>query len=191
MSGNTSALRLARASSLLLAACLPFGPAAAQWAGDAPRAVIVVDMDRALRESAASSALRERESVERRALRARLDALQAALEAEEAELVTLRDTLDKAAFEARVKDFDQRVRVARRTAQEDAAALQARFAAAEARLRDVIAPLLDALREQSGASVALDRRTVLSARAELDATDALIARLNAAQPGADGILASQ
>lgn len=187
MCGSFSASRPARASSLLCAALLAAAPAQAQWAGE-PMSVIVVDLDRALRDSAAAAALRELELTERRALRARLDALQAALEAEEAELVRLRDELDKAAFDARVQDFDQRVRTARRSAQEEAAALQARFAEAEAALRAAVPPIIETLRRDRTAALVLDRRYVLALRPDMDATDALIRSLNEAMPGIDAVV---
>ncbi len=190
MSGSTSASRPARASSLLLAALLALAaaPAAAQWAGSPAQGVIVVDLDRALRESAAAAALREIELQERRALRARLDALQASLEAEEAELVRLREELDRPVFDERVQRFDQRVREARRSSQEEAAALQARFAEAEASLRAAIPPIVEALRRENGAAMVIDRRLVLALRADMDATDALIERLNTALPGPASII---
>lgn len=184
---RSSASRPARASSLLLAALLAAAPAHAQWAGETS-GVIVVDLDRALRDSAAAAALRELELAERRALRARLDDLQASLEAEEAELVRLRDELDKQAFDARVKDFDQRVRTARRSAQEEAAALQARFAEAEAALRAAVPPIVEALRRERTAALVVDRRLVLALRPDMDATEALIQRLNAALPGVDAVI---
>lgn len=192
MSARSSASRPARASSALAAALLAAGlvasPAAAQWAGAPGASVIVVDIDRALRDSAAAAALRETELQERRNLRARLDALQASLEAEEAELVRLRDELEKPAFDERVQRFDQRVREARRSAQEDAAALQARFAEAEASLRAAIPPIVEALRREHGAALVVDRRLVLALSPDMDATDALIKRLNAAVPGVAAIV---
>jgi len=144
--------------------------------------VLVVDLDRALRESAAAVAQREREAAERRALREKLDGMKRALEEEEAEMVVLRDTLPREAFDKRVEDFDQRVRTARRVAQEEAAALQARIAAAQTALRAAAQPLMEALMRERGAVLVIDRNTALAVAPAFDATDALIARLDAARP---------
>lgn len=191
MTPSSSGSRPARASRLALAAlaalvalALGAGAGFAQQAGAriAPTPVLVVDLDRALRDSAAAVAQRAREAVERRALREKLDGMKRALEDEEAEMVVLRDTLPKAEFDKRVTDFDQRVRTARRVAQEDAAALQARIAAAQTALRQAAQPLMEALMRERGAVLVIDRNTALAVAPEFDATDALIARLDAAQP---------
>lgn len=192
MNPNSSGSRPARASRLgaraALVACLLASGAYAQSeheAGAASAPVIVVDLERALRDSRAASALREEEVRARRALRAKLDAIQAALEAEEAEMVILRETLAKEAFDDRVRSFDQRVRAARRGAQEEAAALQARFATAQSALQAATVPLIEALMHERGAVLVIDRRTALGVAPGLDATDALIARLDARdQPSA-------
>lgn len=181
MRARLSGLRLARASSLGLAMALAMlGGAGAQDAAS----VLVVDLERALRDSAAASALRAMEVGERRALRDKLDAMKSALEDEEARMVVLRDTLPKEEFDVLVRDFDQRVRTARRVAQQDAAALQARFATAQATLERAARPLIEALMREHGAVLVIDRKTALAVAPDFDATDALIARLDAAQPSA-------
>lgn len=184
MRARYSALRLARASSLALVMAL-----AAQTVAVAQAAtpVLVVDLERALRDSAAASSLRAMEVAERRTLREKLDGMKTALEDEEAKMVVLRDTLPKEEFDVLVKDFDQRVRTARRVAQQDAAALQARFATAQASLEQAARPLIEALMREHGAVLVIDRRTALAVAPDFDATDALIARLNAAQPAAEAL----
>ena len=176
-------MRAALVALGLVASGLIAGAAPAQPA-QAPTAtpVLVVDLDRVLRDSAPAVEQRALEVAERRALREKLDGMKRALEQEEAELVVLRDTLPKAAFDKRVTDFDQRVRAARRTAQEDAAALQARIAAAQAALQQAAQPLMEAMMRERGAVLVIDRKTALAVAPAFDATDALIARLDAMQP---------
>ena len=144
--------------------------------------IVVVDMERVMREAAAAAALREIEGERRRALRAELDALQRSLEAEEAELTELRETTPRAEFDRRVRAFDQRVREARRRAQEAAEALQSRFAEASEALRAAADPLLDAVMAERGAVLAIEREQALRVGPGVDVTDALIARLDAAAP---------
>jgi len=176
-------MRAALVALGLVASGLIAGAAPAQPA-QAPTAtpVLVVDLDRVLRDSAPAVEQRALEVAERRALREKLDGMKRALEQEEAELVVLRDTLPKAAFDKRVTDFDQRVRAARRTAQEDAAALQARIAAAQAALQQAAQPLMEAMMRERGAVLVIDHKTALAVAPAFDATDALIARLDAMQP---------
>jgi len=184
MNRKASASRRARASrlaalALVLAAVLT-SPGSAE--GPAADGVIVIDMARVMREAKAAQALRTIEIDERRALRERLDALKRDLEAEEAAMVELRKTLPKEDFDARVRDFDQRVRAARRGAQEASAALQARFTEALRALEAAAGPVIAAVMADRGAAVALDRRSVLRVAGRIEATDDVIARLDAAQP---------
>jgi Skp family chaperone for outer membrane proteins len=161
--------------ALLAAALAAAAPAAAQ-------SILVIDIDRVMREAAAARALRVLETRERRALRDRLDALQRELAEEEAELTELRDAPDRVEFDRRVRAFDQKVRAARSTAQESAVALERRFDAAREALRAEIDPLIDGLIAERGALVAFDADAVLRAADAVDATEALIARLDAIAP---------
>jgi Skp family chaperone for outer membrane proteins len=172
--------------ALLVAALLAAGVAAAQPAG-----VLVVDVDAALRDSVAAIDLREAELRERRALQDRFDAEKVRLEAREAELVELRARTEKAEFDRMVADFDAEVRRIRRAAQEDAAALQARFAAAQRALHDAARPIAEALMRERGAVVMLDRKAAVAFDPALDATAALRARLDAVAPDAARLLPVQ
>lgn len=144
--------------------------------------VLVVDIDRAMREAKAAEALRALEVDERRALRARLDALQADLEADEAALSEAKPTLEREEFERRVQAFDTRVRAVRRAAQTAADTLQERFRAAAEALRTEIEPLLDAIMAERGAAVVFDRGSALRVAPGLDVTGEVLARLDAARP---------
>lgn len=183
--------RVAAAAALALAATAagaqPFSAAPPAAVAQA-HAILVVDLDRAVRESVAAAQLREMEIRERRALQERFDALKAAFEAEEAELVQLKETLDRAVFDERVVSFDSRVRQTRRETQEEAAALQARFANAQRDLYERTQPLVRTLMAERGAAVALDRKAVLAFATGQDVTDALIEQLNAVLPSADPLL---
>jgi Skp family chaperone for outer membrane proteins len=150
---------------------------------------VVVDLERALGESAAARTLAEIEASERQALRARLDALREELEARESELVELREAAERGeltqqAFDDRVRAFDRRVRGERAAAQEAAAALQERFRAARAAMRGELEPALSQIMRQRGAELALDARQVVAASPGRDVTDALIAALDARLPPA-------
>lgn len=165
-----------------LALTLVSGAPITARAQGASQPVVVVDVAQVLRESAAAQALRELEFAERRALRSALDAVKESLELEEAELAELKGELPADQFEIRVRAFDDRVRQARRAAQEQAESLRGRYQAAGEALRSAVDPLLSALMSEIGATVAIGRGAALMAAPDADVTDALIARLNIAQP---------
>lgn len=181
-----SALPWARASSLALALALVGAGATAtraQGSVERPAAgVVVVDMQAVLRDAAAAEALRAIETEERVALRARLDSLTEAFRQEEEAIAEARDTMDTEAFDVRVRDFDQRVRAARQEAQESSVAFQNRFAEAFGALEKEAAPVIARLMRERGATVALDRRTVLVTDDGADVTVEVIRRLDATLP---------
>ncbi len=164
----------------LAAACL-FALACAAGAQEAPP-ILIVDRERVLRDSVPARTLAESEREARIALGEELEALRRALETEEAEIAALRDEGDKAAFEARVRAFDIRVREARRDSQAKGEALQARFIGARRDLAASLEPVLQSVLKDTGATLILDARTVLAARQGADVTDEVIRRFDAAPP---------
>ncbi len=167
--------RLLRAA--LLAVVLPTAaglPAAAQ---ERP-SILIVDRERALRDSAPAARLAEATRQERLTLRAELDALRDALEAEEAEIAAMRDVASKEAFDARVRAFDQRVREARRDSAAKGEALENRLAAARRDLAAQLGPVLEALLAEHDALLIIDAGAALAARAGADVTDEAIRRFN-------------
>lgn len=146
-------------------------------------AILIVDRERALAESAAAINLAAEEREARAALRSELDKLRADLEKEEAEIASLREIATKEVFEARVKAFDIRVRDARRTSQEKGEALQARFVAARRELAANLEPVLREMLEKTGAFLVVDARTVLAARNGADVTEEVIRMFDARTAG--------
>jgi Skp family chaperone for outer membrane proteins len=171
-----------------MAAFSAAGPAPAQYAAP-PAPILVVDLDRALRDSAAGEAMRQSELRERDALQARFDATREALEAEETEMARIRASTPAVEFERRVVAFDRRVRAARREAQEAGAALQARYAAAQRALLEGAQPLLQQLMQERSAVIVLDKAQVLMSLDALNVTELLTQRLDAAHPDATALLA--
>jgi outer membrane protein len=150
--------------------------------GAAAQSIVVLDMDRVLREAAVSQALRSLQERDRRALRAQLDALQRDLEAREEELSALRDALPRAEFDRLVRAFDNRVRDARRSSQAASESLQSRYAEAGRALRASVGPVLDDVMARRGAQLALDRAAALRSAPALDVTDEVIALLDERRP---------
>ncbi|MDT8344202.1 MAG: OmpH family outer membrane protein [Thermohalobaculum sp.] len=109
------------------------------------------------------------------ALQREIDAVKAALTAEEEELTRLRATLPRDAFDARVAAFDQRVREERRMAQSRAAALQRAYRDARRQLVDALGGVLEELRLELGALAILDAEGVLAVDPSIDVTARAIA----------------
>lgn len=150
-------------------------PAAAPAEGPEATPVLVISQDRVLREAEAPAALAEREKQETLTLQAEIEAERAALQAEEAELAGLRGTLPDDEFEARANDFDERMRAARRSAQERITGLQARFRIGRERIIRYLPSILAEVAQARGAQLVIDTSSVLIASPAIDVTDEVIA----------------
>ncbi|MFV0475933.1 MAG: OmpH family outer membrane protein [Pikeienuella sp.] len=170
---------LARSRVLGPIAALALALAAIPAAAQGTVAVLIVDRERALSESAPAAGLGAQERAARVALKAELDELRASLEAEEGEIAAMREIAPKEVFEARVRAFDARVREARRESQEKGEALQARFVAARRQLVEALEPVLRELLAETGAVMIVDARSVLAAQPGADMTEEVIRRFNA------------
>lgn len=144
--------------------------------------IVVVSRERILREAVAARRLHDAEAELTERLQAEIDETKAGLAAEEEELARLRGELPEAEFEARISNFDQRLRLARRGAQERAAVLQKGFQDARAAIVAALPPLLERLRVEAGAAVVLSADQVLAMEPAIDLTDRAIALFDAEGP---------
>ena len=147
-----------------------------------PEAVVVVSRERILREAAAANRLRVAEEEMTARLQGQIDATKVQFAEEEEELARLRAELSGPEFEARVADFDQRVRQARRVAQERAAILQKGFQDARAAIVAALPALMERLRVEAGARLVVNADQVLAADPAVDLTDRAIALFDADGP---------
>lgn len=144
--------------------------------------IIILSRERLLREATMSRQLAEAEEAQTDQLQHQIDTTKEALAEEEEELARLRGRLPEAEFEARVADFDQRVRQARRVAQERAAILQSEFQEARASILSYLPELIERLRDETGASLVLDAEQVLARDDAIDVTDRAIALFDSEGP---------
>lgn len=154
------------------------------WAAPVPAqtanpGILLVDRERVLRDSDPAQILQQQERAARVQRRNELDQLRAELETEEAAIAAIRDSGDNDAFEARVRLFDQRVRAARQDSQKAWEALELRFRNARQNIAVALEPVFQEIMAERGASLIVDARTVLAARAGADITDEVIRRFNA------------
>jgi len=144
--------------------------------------VLVIDMQRVQRDSAAAESIRGQSA----ALRAKLEEAVAArareISDEEAELATLRERITPEEFAERVDGFKKKVFANREFAQRETGKLQTALADASNRLRNQIAPILAKIMRERKAQVMLDSNQVVLSIGGLDITDEVIERLNIAVP---------
>lgn len=145
-------------------------------------AVLVVSRKRILNETQVARRLLEAEIALTAELQRRVDAVKAELNEEEEEIARLRATLDREDFEARVSDFDRKVRRERRRTQQSAAALQDAFRDARLKLLEALGPVLETVRVQRGASLILNVDNAMAADPAVDVTDEVIALLDRTVP---------
>lgn len=155
------------------------GRAAAQRQ-DAP--VYVLSRSRLLNESEPTRILRRAEADLTARLQAEIDRTKAMLAKEEAELTRLRDELAPEEMARRAADFDARVRLARRQAQERANTVQTAFQEARAELVLALPPILEELRIEVGAVAILNADQTVAIAPDHDLTDKAIALFNARVP---------
>ena len=155
-------------------------PAPVFGQSDAP--LFVISRTRLLSESEPTRILRAAEAEATSKLQAEIDRTKAMLAREEAELTRRRDEIPAAEMARLATDFDRRVRLARRLAQERAGVVQNAFQEARAKLVQVLPPILEQLRIEAGAVAIIDADQALAIAPEHDLTDRAIALLNARVP---------
>ena len=168
--------------SAALIALLCAAPVSAQETSAAPEqtahAILIVDLDRALRESAPGQALAAAIQKQRLAIHQSTVDLDKAMEAEETEIDQIRDRLTPQQFEEHLRDFDQRVRQDRSERQNTSQAFNTRITAARRRLAQALNLILRDILEERGASVLLNGQNVIMAREEIDITSEAIDRFS-------------
>jgi len=187
---NSSASRRERASKMMrrylgaaFALCLMGVPTHDTFAQQEPAPVIlIVDMQRIQRESAAATSIREQSAALRVEIEKTVSERAKIISAEEEELAELRARMTTAEFQERVRAFEQKVFANRDFAQGETAKLQAALADASNRLRGEIAPILAAVMRERKAQVMLDSGEVVLSLDGLDITNEVISRLDEAVP---------
>lgn len=192
---NSSGFRRERVSKSLqrqllgvfLACLMGYSPiaASAQDQGADPSikpVVLIVDMQKVQRDSAAAKSVREQSTAIRLDIEKTIAAREALIRTEEKELAELREKLSADEFRERVRQFETKVFANRDFAQGESAKLQAALSDASTRLRGKIAPILATLMKERGAQVMLDSSQVVLSIGRLEITNEVIERLDAEVP---------
>jgi Skp family chaperone for outer membrane proteins len=152
---------------------------------DTHGAIVLLDQDRLFAESAFGRASLQRERAAAEALDAENTRIEADLVAEEQDLTARRPTLPAEEFTALATAFDEKVERIRAEQEEKIRALGQERDADRAAFRRAVVPVLGEVLEETGASVILDKNSVILALRALDVTDLAIARVDAALAGED------
>lgn len=142
----------------------------------------LVSQERLLRDAVIARRLQEAEQRMTEKLQAQIDQTKEALAEEEAELARLRAELPPEDFQARIENFDERMRMARQLTQERAAALQRGFQDARAIVAAAIPGVMEQLRRETGATVILNADHALAADPALDLTERAVQLFDAVGP---------
>lgn len=166
--------------AVLMAALLLAAPLAAQDGQRLQSPVLTIDSDALFDQTAYGRRIAADIAADSAALEAENRRIEAALEAEERTLTNTRNTLDPASFRQLAADFDAKVTRVRTEQGAKARALQTRSDQARRQFLGSIAPVLDAIMQDTGAAVILEQRSVFFAARVIDITALAIARMDAA-----------
>tara|TARA_R100000750_G_scaffold12970_2_gene8315 strand:- start:945 stop:1565 length:621 start_codon:yes stop_codon:yes gene_type:complete len=151
--------------------------------------ILVIEFERVFSESAFGRRVNNEIEQAGRAIATENRRIEAELTEEERGLTDLRSTLAPDEFRKLADAFDEKVQRLRDEQDTKARALGARTDEARRRFLTVAQPVLEGLLREAGATLILERRTVLVAADSIDISDRAIARIDAQiGDGADATL---
>lgn len=149
--------------------------------------IVIISIERVLRESAAGRSIQAQAQELRAAQEAQRRAQEEALLTEERELVELRQQVEQAdfdrdEFDARARAFEEKVQALRVANRENAERVQRALQEATDELKRRLQPILIAIMDERRAAVMLDDSTVVLSATVIDVTNEAIRRLDAEVP---------
>lgn len=153
---------------------------------DAPPTIVLqsqlltVDIDRLFAQSLFGQRLASELRSQQEALSEENRRLAEDLRAEELDLAERRPDMEPEAFRAEAEAFDEKAEAIRQAQDAKERALQQSLSAGREAFFEAARPVLGQLMLDSGASVIMDRRSVLVSLGAIDVTDVAIARIDAA-----------
>ncbi len=142
----------------------------------------VVDIQKIMRESAASVSIRDQIDQVRVGYQSELDAKEERLRGTDEELKRQRAILAPEAFEEKRKEFEEQVLEVQRDVQGRNAVIEQAIGNATLKIREKLIPILAKIMEQRGASILMDKSQVLVSDKTLEVTTTALNRLNKALP---------
>jgi Skp family chaperone for outer membrane proteins len=179
---NRDAMPLLRVFALVFLLLSISAEGVAQSKAEEPLVVAVVDVQRILRDAAASNSIRDAINEARVQFEAEIESEGKALKQEEEQLRRQQSILAPEAFDEKRRDLERRYADLRRRSQEAGSRLaRARNEALES-LRKEMAVVLTSLMEERGITMTLARKNVLVYDERLNITEAVLKQLDARLP---------
>lgn len=177
----------------LLPGVTPAGFARAQDAGgevvisEAPAGigvgvVIVIDLQRILRESTAMQTLQAQVSAARDAFQSEIRQREEELRARDQELARERPTLAPEVYAERRKELAEELAALQQAVQERRRQLDQVMSDGMRQVQSALLPIVQALAEDRSADIVLSKTAIILVRPELEITDAALARLDEILP---------
>lgn len=162
----------------------PSKHALAQNAGKQLPVVImaIVDIQKIMRESAASVSIRDQIDQVRSGFQSDLDAKEERLRQTDEELKRQRAILAPEAFEEKRAAFEEEVLGVQREVQGRNSVIEQAIGGATAKIREKLIPILAKIMEERGATVLMDKSQVLVSDKDLEVTTTALNRLNKSLP---------
>jgi len=157
--------------------------ALAQEGSQLPNVVMaLVDIQKIMRESAASVSIRAQIDEVRASFQGELDAKEERLRGTDEELKRQRAILAPEAFEEKRRAFEEEVLGVQRDVQAQNASIEQAVGGATGKIREKLIPILAQIMEERGATVLLDKSQVLVSDKILEVTTTALNRLNKSLP---------
>lgn len=153
-----------------------------------PSVVIVVDFQLVLRESDASRSIQQQIDERRDAYQGEFAQIEQDLRTAEAAITAERPGMTAEEFEARRRDFEQRVVDAQREAQARHTALDDALDLATNRVREALLQTIADIAQQVGAKIVLNKNQVILTDRGLDFTQQVMDELNRRLPRVDVVM---
>ncbi|PZP85438.1 MAG: hypothetical protein DI582_05860 [Azospirillum brasilense] len=142
----------------------------------------VVNTQKIMRESKAAISVRSQLQAKQKSFQAELDAKEKQLLAEDQALVKQSNTMEKAAFDQKVKDFRSKAAVAQREVQQKKLAVDKALASSLENIQKTVLEITKEVAAEKKISIVLSSGQVLYAEPTLDITDEVLSRLNSKLP---------
>jgi len=154
-------------------------PGASQDVGVVQSEILVLDPERLFEVTQLGQAINAELLAEREAIIARNRALETELEAEELALTKQRDTTSPEEFRVLADAFDEKVQAIRRDSERRVRDLERNRERAPIEFMRQVEPVLQSIMREAGASIVMDRRSILLLSDVVDVTDIAAARIDA------------
>lgn len=155
---------------------------AAAAPASAETSVGVVNTAKIMRDSKAAQSVRSQLQAKQKAFQAELDAKEKQLLAEDQALAKQQSSVDKGAFEQKVKEFRTKAANAQREVQQKKMAVEKALEGALANVQATVLQIVKEVAAEKKLNVVLSSGAVLYAEPALDITDEVLKRLNTKLP---------